>query len=113
MISDITLGQFFPGDSVIHRLDPRTKIIFTVIFIVAVFLASTPISFLVLILSTALMIALSKISFKVILIGSATLQNLILAEALSANVRLCPKFSTATDWVRPSLSLPLQPYSNS
>ena len=69
MISDITLGQFFPGESVIHRLDPRTKIILAIIFIVAVFLASTPLAFLTLLLFTALMIAVSGISFKVILKG--------------------------------------------
>ena len=69
MISDITLGQFFPGESIIHRLDPRTKIILAIIFIVSVFLASTPLAFLVLILFTALMIAVSTISFKVILRG--------------------------------------------
>ena len=69
MISDITLGQFFPGDSVIHRLDPRTKIILSIIFIVSVFLASTPIAFLGLILFTAIVIGVSKISFKVILKG--------------------------------------------
>jgi len=54
MISDITLGQFFPGESIIHRLDPRTKIILAIIFIVSVFLASTPLAFLVLILFTAI-----------------------------------------------------------
>ena len=48
MISDITLGQFFPGNSIIHRLDPRTKIILTVMFIVAVFMASNPAAFLLL-----------------------------------------------------------------
>ena len=69
MISDITLGQFFPGESVVHKLDPRTKIIISILFIVSVFLASTPIAFLTLIFFTALMIALSKISFKVILKG--------------------------------------------
>ena len=69
MISDITLGQFFPGESIIHRLDPRTKIILAIIFIVSVFLASTPLAFIVLILFTALMIAVSTISFKVILRG--------------------------------------------
>ena len=50
MISDITLGQFFPGNSIIHRLDPRTKIILTVLFIVAVFMASNPTAFLILFL---------------------------------------------------------------
>ncbi len=69
MISDITLGQFFPGRSALHKLDPRTKIILTIVFIVAVFLASNPVSFLLLLLCTALMIAVSGISFKVILKG--------------------------------------------
>lgn len=69
MISDITLGQFFPGNSVIHKLDPRTKIILTVMFIVAVFMASNPVAFLVLLLTTVLVIAVSGISFSVILKG--------------------------------------------
>ena len=69
MISDITLGQFFPGESVIHKLDPRTKILLTIVFIVAVFLASTPFAFIVLLLFTVSVIAISRISFKVILKG--------------------------------------------
>ena len=39
MLKDITLGQYFPGNSVIHRLDPRTKLIVLVLYIVALFLA--------------------------------------------------------------------------
>ena len=46
MLKDITLGQYFPGDTVIHKLDPRTKLILVIVFIVALFLAvdrkSTP-----------------------------------------------------------------------
>lgn len=41
MLTDITLGQFFPGNSFLHRLDPRAKIIGTMIFIVAIFLANS------------------------------------------------------------------------
>lgn len=67
MISDITLGQFFPGRSPIHRLDPRTKIILAAFFIVAVFVASNPVSFLVLAVATLILIAISGISLKVIL----------------------------------------------
>lgn len=67
MISDITLGQFFPGRSPIHRLDPRTKIILATLFIVAVFVANNPISFLLLLATTVILIAISRISFKVIL----------------------------------------------
>ena len=67
MISDITLGQFFPGNSAIHRLDPRTKLILTVLLIVAIFMASNPISLFIVTLVTILTVAASRTSFKVIL----------------------------------------------
>lgn len=41
MLKDITIGQFFPGDSVIHKIDPRFKIMFTLVYIIAVFLANS------------------------------------------------------------------------
>ncbi|MBQ3017273.1 MAG: energy-coupling factor transporter transmembrane protein EcfT [Clostridia bacterium] len=69
MISDITLGQYFPGDSCIHKLDPRTKIILTVLFIVTVFLVNTPLGFLTILLSVISLILLSRISIRVILKG--------------------------------------------
>ena len=40
MIRDITLGQYYPEDSVIHRLDPRVKTVATILFIVALFLVN-------------------------------------------------------------------------
>ena len=67
MISDITLGQFFPGYSPLHRLDPRTKLIMATLFIVAVFLANNPLSFFVVTHIVFVMILVSRISFKVIL----------------------------------------------
>ena len=67
MISDITLGQFFPGYSIIHKLDPRTKIILSVLFIITVFLAKNPITLIFLAIVTFAMILLSRISAKVIL----------------------------------------------
>ena len=39
MLKDITLGQYFPGNSVIHRLDPRTKLIVLVVYMVTLFVA--------------------------------------------------------------------------
>ena len=69
MISDITLGQYFPGNSVIHKLDPRTKILLTVLFIVVVFLANSPSAFLLVTVGVISLIAVSGISFKVILKG--------------------------------------------
>ena len=45
MLKDITLGQFFPGNSLAHRLDPRTKLILTVLYIVALFCAKWFVSY--------------------------------------------------------------------
>ena len=45
MLKDITLGQYFPGNSVVHRLDPRTKLILLVVYIVALFLAVNWVSY--------------------------------------------------------------------
>lgn len=67
MISDSTLGQFFPGYSLIHKLDPRTKIILAVFFIVTVFLANNPFTLAFLGIITVILIFISRISFKVIL----------------------------------------------
>ena len=69
MISDITLGQFFPGRSPIHRLDPRTKILLATLFIISVFLANNPVSFAFLAIVTIVIISLSSVSFKVMLKG--------------------------------------------
>ena len=69
MLKDITLGQFFPGNSVIHRLDPRTKLIMLVIYIVALFSAASWISYGVCFVFLAVCIAISTIPLKSILKG--------------------------------------------
>ena len=58
MLKDITLGQFFPGTSLAHKLDPRTKLILTMVYIVGLFCAKS-------FLSYGLMIALLCLSVKV------------------------------------------------
>ena len=68
-ISDITLGQFFPGFSTLHKLDPRTKIILSIIFIVTIFLAKNPVTFLFLVLFVGMLILMSRISFGAIFRG--------------------------------------------
>ena len=45
MLKDITLGQYFPGNSVVHRLDPRTKLIMLVVYIVTLFMATNVVSY--------------------------------------------------------------------
>lgn len=62
MISDIMLGQYLPGDSILHRLDPRSKIIATFIFISSIFLADGYASYGVLTAFVVLATALGKIS---------------------------------------------------
>ena len=66
MISDITLGQYFPGTSAIHKLDPRTKIILAVFYIIGVFVANNPASFAILTVVTLAIILVSRISFSVL-----------------------------------------------
>lgn len=68
-LKDITLGQYFPGDSPLHRLDPRTKIMLTVIFIVALFLAKALAGYALLLAVLAVCIAVSRVKLKSILRG--------------------------------------------
>ena len=82
MISDITLGQFFPGNSIIHKLDPRTKIILSILYIVAVFSANTALAFGYLVLLTALLVVLSRISLRVIFKGIKPIVFIVLFTAL-------------------------------
>lgn len=82
MISDITLGQFFPGYSPIHKLDPRTKIILATLFIVAVFVANNPASFLLIGVVALILVAVSRISMSVILKGIKPILFILLFTAL-------------------------------
>ena len=61
MLKDITLGQYFPGDTVVHRLDPRTKILLVVMYIVGLFQANGWLGYALVTLMTGLCMALSKI----------------------------------------------------
>ncbi len=61
MLKDITLGQFFPGNSLLHRADPRMKIILAIMYIVFVFMASSTVSYIIAVLFTALLVIISTI----------------------------------------------------
>lgn len=63
-VRDITLGQFMPGKSIIHRLDARSKILLLLGFIVFIFVCTNYISLLLITLASLLVILLTKISFK-------------------------------------------------
>lgn len=64
MLKDITLGQYFPGNSLIHRLDPRTKLIMVIVYIVALFTASGIVSYALMLAFLLTSIRLSKIHGK-------------------------------------------------
>lgn len=68
-LKDITLGQYFPGNTPIHRLDPRTKLVLTILYIVALFLCSHVVSYGTMLLLLIVIIAISKIPPKTIFKG--------------------------------------------
>ena len=69
MLKDITLGQFFPGKSPVHRLDPRTKLILLIVYIVVLFVASWWISYAVCFAFLAMTVAVSRIPLKALIRG--------------------------------------------
>ena len=61
MLKNLTIGQFFPGDSFVHRLDPRTKILLTLALIVCVFLSQGFIGFAVILAFAELVMVLGPL----------------------------------------------------
>ncbi len=66
MLTDMTLGQYYPGDSFLHRMDPRAKILCTMIFIIAIFLANNPFSYLLVAAFTLGAISVSGVPYKLV-----------------------------------------------
>ena len=69
MLSDIKLGQFLNTNSIIHKIDPRLKLLFNAIFVILIFFSRSYISFLSIFLALFIVICLSKIPFKLYLNG--------------------------------------------
>ncbi len=69
MLKDITLGQYFPGNSVVHRLDPRTKLLMLIMYIVALFVADNWVSYLIVLGFLVTVIIISRIPLKSIVRG--------------------------------------------
>ena len=67
MLRDITIGQHFPGNSLVHRFDPRLKLVLTIVYIVLLFAASNPLGLALSILFLAAMYKVAKIPGKMIL----------------------------------------------
>ncbi|MBR5534163.1 MAG: energy-coupling factor transporter transmembrane protein EcfT [Ruminiclostridium sp.] len=81
-LKDITLGQFFPGNSFIHRLDPRSKIIFTVLFIVIIFLCKDLVSYGLVLASLLVLVGISKVEPKVFVKGMKPVVFIVVCTAI-------------------------------
>ena len=81
-LKDITLGQYFPGNSVVHRLDPRTKLIAVVLYIVALFLCRFFVTYAIMFAALCLCIKLSKVPVKSIVGGLKPVLLIVIITAL-------------------------------
>ena len=68
-LKDITLGQYFPGDSPIHRLDPRTKLLAVLMFIISLFVAKAFVTYAIMFAVLLVAIRVSQVPFKSIVRG--------------------------------------------
>ena len=85
MLKDITLGQYFPGNTIVHRLDPRTKLIAVVLYIAALFTANNRGATALVLLTLVFCVALSRIRPKALFKG---LKPLIVIVILTAVLNL-------------------------
>lgn len=89
MIRDITIGQYYPAHSVIHRLDPRVKLLGTVVFIVTVFFVNDFVGLLLATLALGGVICASKVPFKYMIKGLRAIFILLLF-TVALNIFLTP-----------------------
>ncbi|MBO5353367.1 MAG: energy-coupling factor transporter transmembrane protein EcfT [Lachnospiraceae bacterium] len=78
MIRDITIGQYYPADSVLHRLDPRVKLVGTLTFLISLFLFNNLIGYVIAGVFLAVIIKLSRVPFSFIVRGLKTIIMLML-----------------------------------
>lgn len=97
MLANITIGQYFPGNSLLHRLDPRGKIILTALFITAVFLVGHMVGYLLIGGFVALCVWISKIQPKYILKGLKPILYL-LAFTFILNIFFSPGDNVIWEW---------------
>ncbi len=82
MLKDVTLGQYFPGNTPVHRLDPRTKLIGVVLYFIALFSAKGPLSMGLVFLTLVFTVALSRIKTNSLLKGMKPLLFIMIFTAL-------------------------------
>jgi energy-coupling factor transport system permease protein len=82
VLKDITLGQYFPGKTLVHNLDPRTKLIFTVLYIVTLFLCANFSAYALVLVFLASCVTVSRIRLKVIMKGMKPLLIIIVLTSI-------------------------------
>lgn len=78
MLKDITIGQYFPGDTIVHKLDPRVKILTTFVFIISLFFIDKFYPYLLVLGFILTVIKLSKVPFKYVFKGLKPLRFIII-----------------------------------
>ena len=97
MLKDITLGQYFPGNTVAHRLDPRTKILLVTLYIIALFSAKGLIGYMVMAATLAVCVKISKVGFKSLVRGLEPLV-VIIAFTGILNIFFTPAETYLLEW---------------
>ncbi len=97
MIRDITLGQYYQAESVLHKMDPRVKLIGTICFIISLFLYRNISAYLVATIFLVSMIVISKVPFKFITKGMKSILILLLVTVVF-NLFLTPGEPLVTFW---------------
>ena len=82
MMNDITIGQYFPGNSLLHKSDARMKIVLLLFMMISVFICKNYVSLAIAVVATAMLVIISRIKLKVILKGLKPLLFIILFTAV-------------------------------
>ena len=98
MLKDITLGQYFPGSTLAHRLDPRTKLMMVLIYIVALFCAKSFLSYGILALFLFVSVRISKVGFRALIRGMKPLVVILIITAV-LNMFYTPGHAIASFWI--------------
>ena len=98
MIREITLGQYYQADSVIHRLDPRVKLVGTILYIVSLFLFKKAAPYVLAVIFLAAVISLSKVPFSYMVRGLKAIMILLLITA-AFNIFLTSGEPLAKVWI--------------
>lgn len=78
MLREITLGQYYPADSIIHKLDPRVKLLGTLIFLISLFVTDNFIGYAVAVVFLAIAIKISKVPFSFMIKGMRAIMMLLM-----------------------------------